>query len=166
MCGEGAIGYVPYSVSGQQIPNTQYIIGRAKTGGDRSHDNDGLLMTMEALERYTNVMRVHRVHISPDSSDPAILVESRRTAPFLKFIDRGPDETDVTEENTVFMIDSTGHIHCPTIILMGSRVDEIESFSHGTAQRMEGNMTDIEELQTQMFDLMTRVDALELANQE
>ena len=164
VCGEGAIGYIPYSVSGQQIPNTEYRLGRGPTLGDRSHDNDGLLMT---VEKTTNLIgtTVHKVHISPEPSDPAILVESRRTAPFLKFIDRGPDETDVTAENTVFMIDSGGHIHCPTIVSLGSRVDDIDSFSHGTQQRMELNLSDIETLQTQMFDLMTRVDALELANQ-
>ena len=165
VCGEGALGYVPYSVSGQQIPNSMYLLGRSKTMGDRSHDNDGLLMTIQKTNNL-NVDNVHKVHISPEPSDPAILVESRRTEPFLKFIDRGPDETDVTEENTMFMIDSGGHIHCATITSLASRMDSVDSFSHQVGQLMEGNMTDVEELQQQMFDLMSRVDALELANQE
>lgn len=116
VCGEGAVGYIPYSVSGQQIPNTKYMLGRGPAIGDRSHDNDGLLMTKQ-VETHVRIVgtdsivnRIHKVHISPEPTDPAILIESQREGHFMKFINRGPDETDVTEENTVFSIDKTGYI--------------------------------------------------------
>lgn len=105
VCGEGAYAYIPYSVSGQQLPNTKYILGSVSVNeGDRSHDNDGLLMTKQVETR------IHRVHISPEPTDPAILIESQREGHYIKFINRGPDETGVTEENTVFSIDKTGYI--------------------------------------------------------
>jgi hypothetical protein len=116
VCGEGSVGYIPYSVSGQQIPNTKYMLGRGPAIGDRSHDNDGLLMTKQ-VETHVRIVgtdsivnRIHKVHISPDPTDPAILIESQRDGHFMKFINRGPDETDVTEENTVFSIDKDGYI--------------------------------------------------------
>ena len=108
-------------------------------------------------------MRVHKVHICPNPTDPAILVESRRNAPFLKFIDRGPDET-VTEENTLFMIDSLGHIHNFQLNTLTTRMDSTEHITSDTAARIEAAEGAIQELEEQFVYLQSRVVDLEVAN--
>ena len=171
VCGEGAYAYIPYSVSGQQIPNTKYILGSVSTEeGDRSHDNDGLLMvketrtTVRIMGTDNIVTRRHKVHISPDPTDPAILIESQRDpeGDFIKFINRGPDETYVTDDNTMFAVNSAGHIDSSQMRGFDFRITENEQFGHTVAGSMERNMDDIEALQDAVFLLTARVTQLEL----
>ena len=171
VCGEGAYAYIPYSVSGQQIPNTKYILGSVSTSeGDRSHDNDGLLMTKqhETHVRVAGtdsiVTRRHKVHISPDPTDPAILIESQRDSDFLKIINRGPDETDVTDSNTVFSVDHTGHIHSAQIQNFHNEISEQTELFHQIGGLAEENDVNIMDLRNQIELLTARVTELELNN--
>jgi hypothetical protein len=173
VCGEGAYAYIPYSVSGQQIPNTKYILGSVSTSeGDRSHDNDGLLMTKqhETHVRFAGtdsiVTRRHRVHICPDPTDPAILIESQREegGDYMKFINRGPDETDITDENTVFSIDLTGHIHSTQIQNLHNEIAAQTQLFHQISGLAEENDINITYLTSQIDLLTARVTELEINN--
>ena len=92
--GEGSFAYIPYSASGVQKNNTKYLFGRAEEIGDRSGDNDGMLMqTEEHYGQYPNLRTsIHRLHMSPDPTDPVLLVQSARNrtkADFIQIYDTG-----------------------------------------------------------------------------
>ena len=164
VCGEGALCYIPYSVSGQQIPNTKYMLGRGPTLGDRSHDNDGLLMTKQMLTGDPQELRVHKVHISPDPTDPAILIESRRsdTGHFMKFVNRGPDEP-VTAENTMFSIDKTGYIFSLQMVDIRNNSDGailIAAQLEGTSEEHTAKLSDHEERINLLDDRLTTIEEL------
>ena len=149
VCGEGAIGYVPYSVSGQQIPNTQYRLGRGPNLGDRSHDNDGLM-----LQKQMDDGLIHKVHIAPDPTDPAILIESNRAGHFLKCVNTGPDLT-ATDENTVFSIDNAGNIH-------SIQLAELTTAAYGAemmAQQLAVENEDINTALSQVIDWLNTIDS-------
>jgi hypothetical protein len=156
VCGEGAVGYIPYSVSGQQIPNTKYMLGRGPTLGDRSHDNDGLLMTKQMLTGDPQVLRVHKVHISPDPTDPVILIESRRhvQGDFMKFVNRGPDETGVTEQNTMFSIDHRGYIS-------SIQIDHIDNNAESSLLQVQELAGRVETNANNISDDTARIDSLD-----
>ena len=168
VCGEGALCYIPYSVSGQQIPNTKYILGRVGTG-DRSHDNDGLLMAKEVRTHVrivgtdSVVTRIHQVHICPDPTDPAILIESQRDSDFIKFVNRGPDE-DVTDENTVFKVNHIGHIESGQIQEILNNIENQTTMFHQVSGLAEENDINITDIFNELYLLKARVTQLELDN--
>ena len=110
VCGEGAVSFTPYNGTGNQVPNTVYLFGHAPQIGDRSHDNDGLLMIKG--ETGPTPDRMHKVHICPDPSDPNILIESQKhftdNGVYLRIINKGPEVTEGFK--TVFEIDLEGAI--------------------------------------------------------
>ena len=160
VCGEGAIGYIPYSVSGQQIPNTKYLLGRQETIGDRSHDNDGLLMTLQkAVAEETT--RIHKIHISPEPTDPAILIESNRTGHFLKFVNRGPGQPVNETENTMFSIDSTGTIFSLQIINIRDAANAALTEVQQLAPVVEEHSNSLSDLFAHFYDVEGRVTQLE-----
>ena len=110
VCGEGAVSFTPYNGTGNQVPNTVYLFGHAPQIGDRSHDNDGLLMIKG--ETGPTPDRMHKVHICPDPSDPNILIESEKhftdNGVYLRIINKGPEVTEGFK--IVFEIDSEGAI--------------------------------------------------------
>lgn len=155
MCGDSAIGYIPYSGNGQQIPDTKYAFGRIGVLGDRSGDNDGMVMQKR---KYT----LHRVHIAPDPTDPNILIHSLKSndASYIKCVNVGPNET-AQDSNTVFEVTPTGHINSGQMTYLDAITIENEQMIRQNGTNMERNIELIETLQDQVYDLTTRLEALE-----
>ena len=152
VCGEGAIGYIPYSVSGQQIPNTEYRLGRGPTLGDRSHDNDGLFLQKEMADGL-----LHKVHISPDPTDPAILIESNRVGDFIHCVNVGPDQpvVDTFEtQNTVFRVTSTGDISSVQMV-------DLIRVAYGAELMMEELAPQVERIVNEVSDNTAILQALQ-----
>ena len=159
-CGVGGIAYIPYSVSGQQLPNTKYILGRPGNIGDRSNDNDGLLL-MKQVTVAAETTRIHKVHISPEPSDPAILIESNRTGHFLKFVNRGPDQPVNETENTMFSIDSTGSIFSLQMINIRDAANSALTEVQDVASIVRQHTADLSDFQELLYEVADRVTALE-----
>ena len=155
LCGDSAIGYVPYAGNGQQIPDTKYMFGRVGVLGDRSGDNDGMLML-----KLTNSL--HQVHIAPEPNDPNILVQSTKgaNASYLKFVNVGPEVT-AQDSNTVFEVKDTGHISSSQMDGINVSINSNELMIRQNGVNMEQNIDLIETLQNQMYYLTSRITALE-----
>ena len=153
LCGDAAIGYVPYAGNGQQIPDTKYTFGRVGVLGDRSGDNDGMLM-LKHTGGYVS-LGLHQLHICPDPSDPNILIQSRKDegASYMKFVNIGPNVTAL-EENTVFEVLNDGYIKSQQLSNMNLEVISNEQMIRQNSVNTERNMVLIEQLQTQMYDLL------------
>lgn len=132
VAGEGAFAYIPYDQYGQQLENTKYTFGRAEELGDRSHDNDGMLMQMQ--ERYAAeglfFNEVHKLHISPNPTDPAIVMYSNRRRHQSDYIRLyGVSPAIYEDENTapIFRVASNGDIYSSQIDRLTQRLDRIEN---------------------------------------
>ena len=132
MVGEGSFAYIPYDQYGRPIDNTKYTFGRAEELGDRSHDNDGMLM--QCQERYSAeglfFTDVHKVHMSPNPTDPALVIYSNRrrhTSDYIRFY--GVSPAIYEDENTapVFRISSDGDIYSSQIDRLTQRMERIET---------------------------------------
>ena len=156
MCGDSALGFVPYSGNGQQIPDTQYTFGRVGVLGDRSGDNDGLLMKKVTGNYF------HRLHIAPDPTDPNILINSTKGTgvSYIKCVNVGPNVT-ARDSNTVFEVSDTGHIKSAQLRYLNVVTNENEQQIRQVGTNMERNIELIETLQNKVYDLTARLDALE-----
>ena len=162
LVGDSAIGYIPYAGNGQQLPNTKYAFGRVGVLGDRSGDNDGMLMQKDV----GNVL--HSVHIAPDPTDPNILIRSDKFRPegevvgvsYIKCVNVGPNVT-AQERNTVFEVTDSGHINSAQLTQHSSNIAGNEIMIRQVSTNVEQNMDLIEQLQLKMDDLLSRVTALE-----
>ena len=124
--GEGCFAYIPYNADGTQKDDTRYVFGRAEEIGDRSHDNDGLLMQMTEKYGLTGES-IHRLHMSPNPSDPFLLVKSNRNrslADFIQIYGQGA-EVDLDPEDTVFRLDSAGRIRSDQVDTMNQKLDSL-----------------------------------------
>ena len=129
--GEGCFAYIPYDTSGNQVANTKYTFGRAEELGDRSHDNDGMLMQYQ--ERYMAegvfLNEIHKVHMSPNPTDPALLIYSdrrRHTADYITIYDTSPDQTERTEVEPIYRVDHKGTIYNLQLANMDARIGRLE----------------------------------------
>ena len=162
LVGDSAIGFIPYAGNGQQIPDTKYAFGRVGPLGDRSGDNDGMLM-QKAVDGI-----FHSVHISPDPTDPNILIESKKFSrldeivgvSYIKCVDRGPNLTQ-QENNVVFEVTDSGYINSSQMRNLRNDTTENEQMIRQNGVNMEQNIDLIEELQQKTDDLIARVAALE-----
>ena len=82
----------------------------------------------------------------------------------MKFINRGPDETDITDENTVFSIDLTGHIHSTQIQNIHNEISVQTQLFHQISGLAEENDINITYLTSQIELLTARVTELEINN--
>lgn len=162
LVGDSAIGYIPYSGNGQQLPNTKYAFGRVGVLGDRSGDNDGMLMQKDV----GNVL--HSVHIAPDPTDPNILIRSDKFRPegevvgvsYIKCVNVGPNIT-ARDGNTVFEVTDSGYIKSTQLTHLSNNISGNEIMIRQIGTNVEQNMDLIEQLQLKMDDLLSRVAALE-----
>ena len=129
--GEGCFAYIPYDDSGNQVANTKYTFGRAEELGDRSHDNDGMLMQYQ--ERYMAegvfLNEIHKLHMSPNPTDPALLIYSdrrRHTADYIRIYNTSPARTERTEVEPIYRVDHKGTIHNLQLADMGARISQLE----------------------------------------
>ena len=162
LVGDSAIGYVPYSGNGQQRPNTKYAFGRVGVLGDRSGDNDGMLMQKDV----GNVF--HSVHIAPDPTDPNILIRSTKFRPdgevvgvsYIKCVNVGPNIT-AQNGNTVFEVTDSGYIKSTQLTQLSNSIAGNELMIRQANSNMSMQEDQITGFQTQIADLAARVAALE-----
>ena len=129
--GEGCFAYIPYDDSGNQVANTKYTFGRAEELGDRSHDNDGMMMQFQ--ERFMTegifLNEIHKVHMSPNPTDPALLVYSDRRrleSDYIRLYDISPVESAIIDRPAVFRVDHKGTIHNLQLANMNDRINRLE----------------------------------------
>ena len=128
--GDGSFAYIPYHASGKQKNNTKYIFGRAEELGDRSGDNDGLMMQLEEHYGEPGDLRttIHRVHMSPNPTDPFLLVHSPRQrtgADFIQIFASGI-ENSTDPRDAVFRITENGSISSMQIEILTDRIQTLE----------------------------------------
>ena len=105
--------------------------------------------------------RIHKVHISPEPTDPAILIESNRTGHFLKFVNRGPDQPVNETENTMFSIDSAGTIFSLQIINIRDAANAALTEVQQLAPVVEEHTYSLSDLFAHFDDVEGRVTQLE-----
>ena len=136
--GEGAFAYIPYDATGRQKTNCKYVFGRSLEIGDRSHDNDGLLMQEMTREVVPGGFRelVHRVHISPEPSDAAILIESEREpADYITIYGSGPTQPKLASD-ALFRVTYDGDIVSKQMKDMVHRIGELEIMCAGLQEQL------------------------------
>ena len=118
--GDGHYAYVPYGADGHPKANTRYIFGRAEELGDRSHDNDGLMMLMEHRETGGYITN-NLVHMSPNPTDPFLVVKTDRDHNEANLIEIHNRGTEI-DSYPVFTLDRLGIIKSDQIESLEQRV--------------------------------------------
>ena len=159
--GAGKMGYIPSHPNGQVIPGTEYDIGRATQIGDQTHDNDGIRLRKRMMSE-DSVERNHTVLICPDSTDPNILVYSRKDdgANYLQFVNVGPDVIG-TNENIVFRVTKHGDIQSQQVNEISSLVMESQQKVTVLEQQLEEHMEIINAHLLRLDAIEQRLDVLE-----
>ena len=105
---DAVLGFKPYDQNGLPIAGSQFTFGRHAQIGDLSHDNDGI-----CLRQIANVdgrEEAHTVLISPNPTDPNVVIHSKKNADFMKFIRCPDDAARISENDTKFKITANGDI--------------------------------------------------------
>ena len=167
VCGEGSFAYIPYSISGQQKRNTKYIFGRAEEIGDRSNDNDGLMMQLEetiigesGINIGEEIQVLHRVHMCPNPSDPVLKIESQRgyNSDFIQIYEQNAAEPS-RPENLVFRVDGGGRIASNQISGIFDRLDSLESRLEATLDSLGILKDQVEEIRRAAAPHILRIPA-------
>ena len=129
--GEGCFAYIPYDDTGTQMANTKYTFGRAEELGDRSHDNDGMMMQYQ--ERFMTegmfLDEIHKLHMSPNPTDPALLIYSDRRrleSDYIRLYNISPIEAQTIDRAAIFRVDHKGTIHNLQLANMMDRINRLE----------------------------------------
>ena len=141
---DGQIAFVPYDEAGNPISGHVYKFGRQTNIGDLTHDNDGMLMRKTALDQDDGSTKAHGIHISPDPTDPNILISSKKHVSqdgfnydgyYLRCQNSGPDE-EPTPDNVVFQIDNEGRIESNQIIDLAGLAQEAFEYTQVNEDRL------------------------------
>ena len=125
---DGQFAFVPYDDAGNQIPGHVYKFGRQTEIGDVTHDNDGMLMRKTAVDQDDGSTKPHLVHISPDPTDPNLLISSKKhynkdgfvyDGAYIRCQKTGPHEP-ASVDDVVFEVDNNGRINSKQITDMAS----------------------------------------------
>ena len=168
---DGQIAFVPYDEAGNPISGNVYKFGRQTNIGDLTHDNDGMLMRKTAIDQDDGSTKAHGIHISPDPTDPNILISSKKHVDmngfnydgyYLRCQNTGPDE-EPTAENVVFQIDNTGRIESNQIIDLAGLAQEAFEYTQVNEDRLNNlqpkvnaNLSMLGEMTADISDLDTR----------
>ena len=106
---DAVLGFKPYDQNGQPIAGSQFTFGRHAQIGDLSHDNDGICLRQ--IANVDGIEEAHTVLISPNPTDPNVVIHSSKNADFMRFIRCPDDAAQISENDIKFKITSNGNIH-------------------------------------------------------
>ena len=121
---DAVLGFKPYDQNGLPIDGSQFTFGRHAQIGDLSHDNDGICLRQ--IANVDGVQEAHTVLISPNPTDPNLVIHSNKNADFLKFI-RCPDDADrITDNDTKFRVNANGYIFSDQMDILFHRLSILD----------------------------------------
>ena len=123
---DAILGFKPYDGDTPLPAGNLYTFGRHSQIGDLTHDNDGICL--RSINTVDGVEEAHTVLISPNPTDPNLVIHSQKNADFIKCISAPDDTTHVAAGQIKFRVDNIGHIHSRQITELTQRLENLDNW--------------------------------------